>query len=58
MVTDPETQARLDTLEAHVAKLEGIIDVLLEEIANGTAEFAAEEIRAELLSETEKRANT
>ncbi len=33
MVTDPETQARLDTLEAHVTKLEAIIDVLLREIA-------------------------
>ena len=47
-MTNPETQARLDTLESHVAKLEGIIDVLLQELANGTAEFAADEIRAEL----------
>ena len=35
-------QARLDTLEAHVAKLEGIIDVLLEEIAAGPAQLSAD----------------
>ena len=35
MVTDPETQARLDTLEAHVAKLEGTIDVLLRRSLTG-----------------------
>ena len=47
-LTDPEIQARLDTLEAHVAKLEGVLDVLLQEIAAGTAEEMAEAIRAEL----------
>ena len=34
--------------QAHVAKLEAIVDVLLQEIANGTAEFAADEIRSTL----------
>jgi uncharacterized coiled-coil protein SlyX len=47
-MTNPETNARLETLEAHVAKLEAIVDVLLEQIAAGTAEEMAEAIRAEL----------
>jgi hypothetical protein len=47
-MTDPETNARLETLESHVTRPEGIIDVLLQEIANGTAEEMAEAIRAEL----------
>ena len=47
-MTDPETSARLETLESHVARLEGIIDVLLQEIAAGTAEEMAGAIRAEL----------
>ena len=37
-MTNPETNARLETLEAHVAKLEAIVDVLLEQIAAGTVE--------------------
>ncbi len=38
----------MESLESRVAKLEAIIDVLLEEIANGTAESAADEIRSTL----------
>ena len=45
---EAETNARLETLEAHVARLEGIIDVLLEHIAAGNAQDVADDIRAEL----------
>ena len=47
-MTDPETYARLETLECHVARLEAIIEVLLEHIAVGNAQDVADDIRAEL----------
>ncbi len=47
-VTDPGTEQRLRKLEDHVARLETILDVLLQEIANGTAAESAYAIRQEL----------
>ena len=35
-MTNEELQAHVEVLEAHVSKLEGIIRVMLEEIADGT----------------------
>ena len=43
-----EVMAHLETLETHVAKLEGIIHVLLEQIEMGTAQENVAAIRAEL----------
>ena len=37
-----------ETARSHVAKLEAIVDVLLEQIAAGNAQDVADDIRAEL----------
>jgi len=42
-----ELEMRVEVLSEHVARLEGVIDVMLQEAENGTLEQAAE-IRAEL----------
>ena len=47
-----ELEVQVEILSEHVARLEGIIDVLLQEIAAGTAEEMAEAIRAELKTPT------
>jgi hypothetical protein len=52
-MTDPETNARLETLEAHVAKLEAIVDVLLEQIEAGIREDMLEAIRPKLRGSSE-----
>ncbi len=43
-----ELEMRVEVLSEHVARLEGVIDVMLQEAENGTLEQAAAEIRAEL----------
>ena len=43
-----ELQAHIETLETHVARLEGIIHVMLEQIESGTLEEAAASIREAL----------
>ena len=43
-----ELQAHILVLEDHVARLEGIIHVMLEQAENGTLQEMAAEIRAEL----------
>lgn len=45
---DREVAAHIETLESHVARLEGIIHVMLLEIENGTIEQSAAEIRSAL----------
>jgi hypothetical protein len=47
-----ELEMRVEVLSEHVAKLEGVIDVMLQEAENGTLEQTAASIRA-ALSETE-----
>ena len=41
-----ELAERVEALESHVARLEGIIHVLLMEIVNGTIEDSVKELRA------------
>ena len=41
-----ELKVQVEVLSAHVARLEGVIDVMLQEAGNGTLERAAAEIRA------------
>ena len=41
-----ELSERVEALESHVARLEGIIHVLLIEIENGTIEDSVKELRA------------
>ena len=41
-----ETAARIENLEGHVARLEGIIHVMLMELVKGTIQESAGEIRA------------
>jgi len=43
-----ELEMRVEVLSEHVARLEGVIDVMLQEAENGTLEQAAGEIRAAL----------
>lgn len=43
-----ELKAHIDSLESHVARLEGIIFVLLEQLEAGTIQETAAQIRAEL----------
>ena len=48
-----ELEMRVAVPSEHVARSEGVIDVMLQEAENGTLEQAAAEIRA-ALSETEE----
>ncbi len=43
-----ELEVQVEILSEHVARLEGVIDVMLQEAENGTLEQAAAEIRASL----------
>ena len=45
---DQEVAAHLEALETHVARLEGVLHVMLQEIENGTIQDSAAEIRAAL----------
>ena len=45
---DQDVAARIEALETHVARLEGILHVLLQELQNGTAQETAGEILAAL----------
>ena len=45
-----ELEVAVDALSQHVAMLEGIIDVVLQEAENGTLERAAASIRSALLN--------
>jgi hypothetical protein len=47
--TMEELEVAVDALSQHVAMLEGIIDVMLQEAENGTLERAAASIRSALL---------
>ncbi len=43
---DEETAAHINSLETHVARLEGIVHVMLEELEKGTIQDNAAAIRA------------
>ena len=43
-----ELETRVEVLSEHVARLEGVIDVMLQEAENGTLEQTAASIRAAL----------
>jgi hypothetical protein len=43
-----ELRAHIETLEAHVARLEGVVSVMLEEIEAGRIQESAATIREEL----------
>ncbi len=45
---DPEVAAHIESLESHVARLEGILHVMLEELEKGTIQENAAAIRAAL----------
>tara|TARA_B100000959_G_scaffold283499_2_gene352568 strand:- start:44 stop:199 length:156 start_codon:yes stop_codon:yes gene_type:complete len=45
---DEQVALRIETLETHVARLEGIIHVILMEIESGTIQTSAAEIRKAL----------
>ena len=45
---DEEVTARIESLETHVALLEGVLHVMLQEIEKGTIEESAAQIRAAL----------
>ncbi len=45
MKTNEELNAHIETLEEHVARLEGIIYIILEEIESGTIQESAAGIR-------------
>jgi hypothetical protein len=45
---DQEVAAHLEALETHVARLEGVLHVMLQEIENGTIQDSAAQIRAAL----------
>lgn len=47
--TMEELEVQVDALSHHVARLENIIDVMLQEAENGTLERAAASIRSALL---------
>lgn len=43
-----DAEARIESLESHVALLEGVLHVMLQEIENGTIQESAGEIRRAL----------
>ena len=45
---EDDVAMRLETLEGHVARLEGIIHVMLQELEAGTIQNSAADIRAAL----------
>ena len=45
---EEDVAIRLETLEGHVARLEGIIHVMLQELEAGTIQSSAADIRAAL----------
>ncbi len=45
-----ELEVQIDALSQHVARLEGVIDVMLQEAENGTLERAAAAIRSALMN--------
>jgi len=45
---DDDVAAHLEALESHVARLEAIVRIMLEQIENGTIEETAADIRAAL----------
>ena len=45
---EQDVAIRLETLEGHVARLEGIIHVMLQELEAGTIQSSAADIRAAL----------
>ena len=45
---DAETKAHIETLESHVARLEGVLHVMLLEIERRTIQESTAEIRAAL----------
>jgi len=45
---DEDTAAHIESLESHVARLEGVIHVMLEEMEKGTIQENAAAIRAAL----------
>lgn len=45
---EQDVAIRLETLEGHVARLEGIIHVMLQELESGTIQSSAADIRAAL----------
>ncbi len=51
-MTNEELKVHLETLEEHVARLEGIIHVMLEELESGTIQESAARIRT-LMKQTE-----
>ena len=48
-----ELEMRVEVLSEHVARLEGIIDVMLQEAENGTSQETAASIRAALSGDEE-----
>ena len=48
-----ELEMRVEVLSKHVARLEGVIDVMLQEAEAGTLELAAASIRAALAADEE-----
>ncbi len=48
-----ELEMRVEVLSEHVARLEGVIDVMLQEAENGTLEQTAASIRAALSGDEE-----
>jgi hypothetical protein len=48
-----ELEMRVEVLSEHVARLEGVIDVMLQEAENATLEQAAASIRAALSGDQE-----
>ena len=48
-----ELEAQVEILSEHVARLEGVIDVMLQEAENGTLEQTAASIRAALSGDEE-----
>ena len=49
-----ELEMRVEVLSEHVARLEGVIDVMLQEAENGTLEQTAASIRAALSGDETK----
>ena len=48
-----ELEMRVEVLSEHVARLEGVIDVMLQEAENGTLQGSAASIRAALSGDEE-----
>lgn len=42
---DQATRVHIEALEAHIAKIEGILHVILEELSKGTIQESASEIK-------------